>query len=47
MNTCKSEDMGSGAWKSEPSIYVSRTGRGLDYATLPSRTGLNGTDLRR
>jgi hypothetical protein len=26
MNTCKSADMGSGAWKSEPSIVPSMPG---------------------
>ena len=26
MNKCKSEDMGSGAWKSEPSIVASMPG---------------------
>jgi len=34
MNKCKSEDMGSGAWKSEPSIVASRPGNDDPGGTL-------------
>ena len=42
MNKCKSEDMGSGAWKSEPSIVASMPGnaggaKGWRFETMRDR----------